>query len=110
MSMRATAKYIRVPPRKARLIADLVRGKDASQASAILRYTPNKTAPILSQLLKSAIANATSTGKVNVDKLYVQEIAVDPGPIVKRFTARAMGRGTRVNRRTSHIRITLAER
>jgi large subunit ribosomal protein L22 len=110
MASRSTAKYLRVPPRKARLVADLLRGKGANEASAILRYQPQKTAKMISKVLKTAVSNATSAGRVDPDNLYVKTIAVDPGPIIKRFTSRAMGRGTRVNRRTSHITVVLAER
>ena len=107
---RSRAKYLRVPPRKARQVVDLVRGRGVNDASALLRYVPNKTARFLSKVLKSAISNATSGGGVDADTLFIKEVWVDPGPIVKRFTARAMGRGARVNKRTSHITMVLGER
>ena len=110
MANRAIARFLRVPPRKARLVADLVRGKDANEATSILRNTTHKSAKMIEKVLKSAISNMSSAGKVNVDDLYVKEISVDPGPIIKRFTTRAMGRGTRVNKRTSHITVVLGER
>lgn len=110
MVNRVTAKYLRVPPQKARLVAALVRGKDANDATALLKHTTNKSAKMIDKTIKSAISNMTSAGKVNVDDLYVKEICVDAGPIIKRFTSRAMGRGTRVNKRTSHITVVLEER
>ena len=110
MKSKASAKYVRVPPRKARLIADMVRGKGTNEATAILRFTPNRSAKILEKLLKSAIANATSDGKVDVDLLFIQELMVNEGPVLKRFTPRAHGRATRINKRTSHIHMVLAER
>ena len=110
MASRVTAKFLRVPPRKARLVADLVRGKDANQATAILKHTTHKSAKMIGKVIKSAVANLTSAGKVNVDALYVKELSVDAGPIIKRFTSRAMGRGARVNKRTSHITVVVDER
>ena len=110
MASQAKVKYVKVPPRKARLVVDLVRGKDVNEASSMLRFVPNKTAHSLGKLLKSAISNAAAKGDVDADKLYIKKVFVDPGPTQKRFTSRAMGRGTRVNRRTSHITIVLEER
>jgi large subunit ribosomal protein L22 len=110
MANQAIGKFLRVPPRKARMVAAMVRGKDASQASSILKHTTHKSAKMISKVLKSAISNAMSGGKIDPDTLYVAEISVNPGPIIKRFTARAQGRGTRVNKRTSHITVTLGER
>jgi len=110
MASKAKVSYVRIPPRKARLVADLVRGKDANAATAILQYTTHKSAKVMEKLLKSAISNAVSRGNVDVDTLFIREITVDNGPILKRFTSRAMGRGTRVNKRTSHITMVLDER
>jgi large subunit ribosomal protein L22 len=110
MANRVTSKYLRVPPRKARLVAALVRGKDANAATAILKQTTHKSAKMIEKALKSAISNMSQTGKVNVDRLYVKEICIDHGPIIKRFTSRAMGRGARVNKRTSHVTVVLGER
>lgn len=110
MASKARAKYLRIPPRKARYVADLVRGKNANEATNILRFTSHKGAKLIEKVLKSAISNAASSGAVDVDTLYVQGICVDPGPILKRYTARAMGRGTRINKRTSHVTVTLGER
>ena len=110
MASKARVKYIRVPPRKARLVADLIRGKSANEATAILKHTTHKSSKFMEKLVHSAVSNAVSGGKVDADNLYVREIFVDPGPIMKRFTARAQGRGTRVNKRTSHITVVLDER
>ncbi|HLG20936.1 MAG TPA: 50S ribosomal protein L22 [Bdellovibrionota bacterium] len=110
MASKVFLKYVRVPPRKARLVADMLRGRSVEEATAILKFTTHKSAPTFAKLVKSALANATSQKKVDPDSLYVKEISVDNGPIMKRFTARAMGRGTRVNKRTSHITVVLDER
>ncbi len=110
MSAKASVKFVRVPPRKARLVADMVRGKGTNEATAILRFTPNKSAKILGKLLKSAVANATVDGKADVDNLFIRELMVNEGPVLKRFKPRAHGRATRINKRTSHIHMVLAER
>jgi large subunit ribosomal protein L22 len=88
----------------------MVRGKSVEEAAAILKYTANKSAPFIAKVVKSAVSNATSQKKVDADALYVREIFVDGGPIMKRQTSRAMGRGARVNKRTSHITVVLDER
>jgi large subunit ribosomal protein L22 len=110
MASHSKLKYVRVPPRKARLVANLVRGKTANEASSILKFSPQKSAKFIEKALKSAVANVVSAGKVDVDTLFVKSIVIDPGPIMKRFTARAQGRGTRVNKRTSHITVVLGEK
>ncbi len=110
MAARAIAKYVKVPPRKARLVADLVRGKDANQASSILRFTPQKGGRLIGRVLKSALANAAAGGEVDVDTLFVQKITIDPGPALKRYMSRAHGRATKILRRTSHITVELGER
>ena len=92
MEAKAVAKYIRISPRKAAQVADLVRGKSVGEAYAILKFTPNKGAAIIEQVLKSAVANAEHNYNMDVDKLYVSTIFVDQGPSLKRFKPRAMGR------------------
>ena len=105
----AVAKYIRISPQKVRLVADLVRGKKVEDALNILMFTPKGSAPVIAKLLKSAVANAGQKEGVDVDTLVVKRITVDEGPTMKRFRARAMGRGTRILKRMSHISITVEE-
>ena len=93
----ARARYIRIAPRKARLVADLIRGKSAEKATQLLTYTQKSAAPIIKKVLLSAIANAENKGDIDVDTLYVKTIFVDQGPTQKRFRPRAMGRATRKN-------------
>jgi large subunit ribosomal protein L22 len=110
MEVRAKLKYVRVGPRKARLVADLIRGKRSEEAIHILSFTKKAAARILNKLLKSAIANATQKKTVDVDRLYVKKISVDQGATWKRFTPRALGRATPIRKRTSHISIVLDEK
>jgi large subunit ribosomal protein L22 len=105
----AIAKYIRMSPRKVRLVADLIRGKKVGDALNILSFTPKASAPVILKTLKSAIANAGQKKDVDVDNLIVKGISVDEGPTLKRFRARAMGRGTRILKRASHIKIIVEE-
>ena len=105
----AVAKYIRISPQKVRLVADLIRGKKVEDALNILRFTQKGSAPVIAKLLKSAVANAGQKEGVDVDTLFVKQIAVDEGPTMKRFRARAMGRGTRIFKRMSHITVTVEE-
>jgi large subunit ribosomal protein L22 len=105
---RASVTKVRVPPRKARLVVDLIRGKNVMKAMAILDNTNKKVAPVVRALLKSAIANAEQEDKdTDLDALVVREAYVDVGPVMKRFAARAMGRATRIRRRTSQITLKL---
>ena len=105
----ARARYIRIAPRKARLVADLIRGKSAEKASQLLTFTQKSAAPIIKKVLLSAIANAENKGDIDVDTLYVKTIFVDQGPTQKRFRPRAMGRATQIQKKTSHITIILDE-
>lgn len=108
--MRAVAKYIRISPQKARLVADVIRGMDAGQAVTTLRFMPKKGAGIIRKVLESAVANADQMGTVDVDTLYVKEILVDGGPMLKRFRPRAQGRATRILKRSSHITVVVDEK
>ena len=110
MEAKAVAKYIRISPRKAAQVADLVRGKSVGEAYAILKFTPNKGAAIIEQVLKSAVANAEYNYNMDVDKLYVSTIFVDQGPSLKRFKPRAMGRADGIMKRTSHITVMVSEK
>ena len=105
----ARAKYIRISPQKVRLVADLIRGKKVDDALNLLMFTPKSSAPVIAKVLKSAVANAGQREGVDVDTLLVKSVTVDEGPTMKRFRARAMGRGTRILKRMSHITITVEE-
>ena len=110
MEARAVSKYLRVSPYKARLVADLVRGKMVRDALTLLKYTPKKGGRFITQTLRSAVANAENTGSIDVDTLYIKTILVDEGPTLKRFQPRSMGRANRILKRTSHVTVVLDER
>lgn len=110
MEVRAVSKYMRISPQKARVVADVVRGKDVEDAIALLRFTPKKAARMINKVLHSAVANAEQTKAMDLDSLYIKRIYVDSGPTLKRWRARAMGRASRILKRTSHITIILDER
>jgi large subunit ribosomal protein L22 len=104
----AHLRFLRVAPRKVRLVADTVRGQKVGDALAMLKYTPQAAAEHLSKLLRSAVANAEQKGgRVDVDALYVKTLTVDQGPKMRRFMARAMGRAFRVEKKTSHVYVEL---
>src|SRR5919112_5319998 len=105
--MRAVAKYVRIAPRKARLVADEVRGKSYPEAVSMLRFTNKRAAKIIGDIVHSAAANAEHNMDADPDELFVQEVRVDEGPTIKRYRARAMGRATMIRKRTSHIRVEL---
>ncbi len=109
METRAVGKYIRISPQKARLVADTVRGMNVDQAITTLRFTPKKGAKILRKVIESAVANATQDDQVDVDNLVIKKIAIDGGPSLKRIRPRAMGRATKIIKRTSHITVILDE-
>ncbi len=104
----ASLSYLRVAPRKVRLVAEHVRGLPVGEALAILRYTPQAAAKPLAKLLRSAVANAEQKGgRVDVDALVVRTLTVDQGPKMRRFMPRAMGRAYRVEKKTSHVYVEL---
>lgn len=105
---RAVAKYIRVAPRKARQVADLIRGARAPDAVNTLRFTTKASSKAFLKVMNSALANARQSAKLNEEDLYVSEVHVDQGPTLKRFRPRAMGRATRIRKRTSHITVVLS--
>ena len=109
MEVRAQARYMRVGPRKARYVVDMVRGRKAEDALNILKFTPRKAARIVHKVLSSAVANAEQRSDIDVDTLYIKRIFVDEGPTLKRWRPRAMGRATRILKRTSHITVILDE-
>jgi large subunit ribosomal protein L22 len=111
MPSKASAMFSRIAPRKARMIANLVRGKDAAEAIQLLQFTPKSGAPVLKKLIESAIANAQVAGS-DIDSLYVSKATVDKGPTKfnRRWRPRAMGRATRIEKGISHIVIELDSR
>src|SRR5438477_262244 len=111
MEVNAKLSFVRITPRKVGLLADEIRGKGINQALAYLRFSPRKrTALMLHKLLKSAAANANQKGTIDVDTLFVKRILVGQGSILKRFRPRAKGSAFRINKKTSHVSVTLAER
>ncbi|MFQ5668431.1 MAG: 50S ribosomal protein L22 [Candidatus Binatia bacterium] len=110
MEARAVSRHLRIGPRKARLVVDLIRGKNVDEALMILDFLPKKAAHMVAKTLKSVIANAENTQRVDVDRLYVRRATVDEGITLKRFLPRAHGRATPVHKRTSHITIVVDER
>ena len=107
VTVRAQAKYVRTSARKARLVCDHIRGKDVSEARAILAFTPRDAAKAWSKLLESAVANAEHNHELVGEELRILDVHADEGPTLKRFRPRAMGRATRIRKRTSHLSITL---
>ena len=110
MVAKAHAKYLRISPRKVKIVADLIRGKSLEQATAILLTTPKAASEPLLKLLKSACANAENNFSMDPDKLVVTQVFATPGPILKRMMPRAQGRAYRINKRTSHVTLAVAER
>lgn len=110
MEARAQAKMIRVSPQKARLVVDLVRGKQVKEALGILEFVNKKATPAIIKVIKSAAQSAIDNDEADEEKLYIKEIYVDEGPTLKRFRARAKGSGTRILKRTSHITCVVDER
>ncbi|CAK7067249.1 50S ribosomal protein L22 [Saezia sanguinis] len=104
---RAVVRGVRLSAQKGRLVADLVRGKPVDQALNILTFSPKKGAVIIKKALESAIANAEHNAGDDIDELKVKVIHVEQGPVLKRFTARAKGRGNRISKPTCHIYVTV---
>jgi large subunit ribosomal protein L22 len=111
MEAKAELKYLRITPRKVRVVADLIRGKKVGAALAQLAYVEKRAALPVAKLLRSAVANAdqASKGQVDVDQLFVMDLQVGPGPSLRRFMPRAMGRAFKVLKRTSHIFIVVGD-
>ena len=105
--MRAVAKFVRIAPRKARLVAAEVRGKSYPEAVSLLQFTNKRAAKILGDVLKSAAANAEHNMDADIEELRLKTIKVDEGPTIKRYRPRAMGRATMIRKRTSHITVEL---
>ena len=110
MEAKAHLKYARISPRKVGIVCDLIRGKDVKVARGILENTPKAASELLIKLLGSAVANAENNFGMDPDKLYVSETYANPGPILKRGMPRAQGRMYRINKRTSHITVVVAEK
>ncbi|MGI5939118.1 MAG: 50S ribosomal protein L22 [Thermoleophilia bacterium] len=106
----ATAKFVRVSPRKARDVTALIRGKQVAEAKAILMLSPRAAAKLVGKVLDSAVANAENNNSLDAEDLYVMQAYVNPGPIIKRFRPRAMGRASRIRKRTSHITVSVGEK
>lgn len=109
MEVSAKLKYINISPQKARLVADEIRGMSAEKATMLLNFSTQKAAGIIKKILDSAIANAEHNLGADVDELKVSTIFVDQGPTLKRFKARARGRGDRILKRTCHITIVVSD-
>jgi len=115
MEAKAKARFVRVTPQKARRVVDLIRGKRADEAVAVLKFAPQAAAEPVLKTVQSAIANATEGAKRNSERLdpadlYISEVFVDEGPTLKRFRPRAQGRAGRILKRTSHITVVVAAR
>jgi large subunit ribosomal protein L22 len=109
MEVRATAKYLRVQPRKVRIIADEIRGMDATMAAHKLRYHTSKSAKLLRKVLINAMANAVENNQLSPETLRIATIEVNEGPRIKRIQARAMGRANRIVKKTSHITVVVED-
>ena len=109
MEVKAKVRFVRISPRKVRLIMDEIRGKDVGSALNKLLFTPKKGARLLKKLIDSAVANAGANADMDVDNLYIKKIFADEGPTLKRFMPRAMGRATKIRKRTSHLTVILDE-
>jgi len=109
MESKAIAKFVRVAPRKSRLVARNVVGLPVEQAMNLLRFTPNKPAGVILDVMRSALANAEHNANLDVDALVVKEVLVNEGPTWKRFMPRSQGRASHIRKRTSHITVILAE-
>ena len=109
METHAITKFIRVSPRKVRLVVDKIRGKGVEEALNILKFIPNRSAGIVAKTVRTAVANAENTQSVDVDRLIIKRAMVDEAGMWKRFTSRAQGRATRVRKRLSHVTIVVDE-
>lgn len=110
MEAKAQAKYVHISARKARLVADAIRGMKVGEALNKLKFTPKKAAALIHKVLSSAVANASQRPGVDVDKLIIQKAYVDEGPTQKKWRARAMGRAFPIRKRSSHITVVVADK
>ncbi|MDX1442833.1 MAG: 50S ribosomal protein L22 [Gammaproteobacteria bacterium] len=109
MQVNAKLRFVRISPQKARLVADQIRGKSVADALQILQFSPKKGAHLVRKVLDSAIANAEHNNGADIDELKVSAVMIDQGPTLKRFQARAKGRGNRILKPTSHITVQVAD-
>ena len=110
MRVSATAKYVRISPRKVRLVTDLIVGRPVDEAAALLRFLPNAAARDVAKVLRSATANAENNFNLTADDLHVESAIANEGPTLKRIRPRAQGRAFQILKRTSHITISVADR
>jgi large subunit ribosomal protein L22 len=111
MEALAVSRFVLMSPRKAKLTADLIKGKPVNEALAILKFTPKKAAEVIIKTLQSAVANAIDkegSGKLDADELYVKNAIIDPGPIMPRWQPRAYGRASKIRKRMSHIKVIVS--
>jgi len=108
--MIAKANTIRIAPRKARLVVDLIRGKEIKEARAILMFTPRAASPVILKVLNSAVANAENNNNKKLEDLFVKEVYVNEGARLKRLLPRAKGKGDIIKKRTCHITVVVAEK
>ena len=109
MEVKAVSKYVRISPQKARKLADAIKGKPVEAGMDMLKFMPQKAAGIVEKVVRSAASNADNNHGLDVDSLVIRNLIVDQGPTLKRFRARARGRGARILKRTSHITVILAD-
>ena len=109
MEVRAVSKYVRISPQKVRKVVGDIKGKPVESGLQKLKFMPQKAANILEKIIRSAVANADQNADIDIDLLVIRNITADQGPTLKRWKARARGRGTRILKRTSHITVILAE-
>ena len=109
MEVRAVSKYVRISPRKVHKVIGAVKGKPVESGIQVLKFMPQKAASMLEKIVRSAVANADHNADIDIDSLVIHNIIADQGPSLKRWKARARGRGTRILKRTSHITVILAE-
>jgi large subunit ribosomal protein L22 len=109
MEARAVVKYVRISPQKIRKIAGAIKGEPVEKGLNILKFMPQKSAGLLEKVLRSAVANAEESKNLDVDTLVIRNVLIDQGPTLKRFRARARGRGSRILKRTSYITVVVAE-
>lgn len=110
MEAKAIARHVRISPTKVRKVTEVVKGKPVEEALNLLEFMPQHSAKVVTKVIRSAVSNADQDPGLDVDSLWVSNIFVNEGPMMKRFRPRAMGRATRILKRTSHITVTLAER
>ena len=110
MESKAVAKYVRIAPRKVRVVMDLIRGKNVAEAFAILKFTPKAGAEVVEKVLRSAVANAENNFDMDVDKLFIKTAFADGGPTMKRIHPRSRGQAFKILKRTSHVTIVVDEK